>query len=1110
MKKAKIIWLILVTCILALGLASCKNADPDNSGNTPGTTSDDVIYSPSVSATLVLGEGLDGNYANAIGTAYYKLTGSDITIASYTSEPKAHEIIVGKTGREISEKAYRSLELMRTEDTIGYVIYSDGKSVAIAFDEAIYSVDIAFSEAMKHFVSKYMTEATLKLDSGPVGYEIFYPFEKQEKLDAEYEEIIWNYNSSYITQILGGDETVAVDIIKKLENLKGLYGFDFDIVKWLANLYDLDTGAFYYSNSARNYTGYLPDVVSTDKAFDIIETMLEKDGMKISDLLEEKAVIKLLTFTKGLQKEDGNFYHPQWEDGLIAATSDRKIADSTSALNILYRFGALPTYDVGDVKGEGVTAPVSSIMMPFTESRTKAVSLVLSANNTSDIYIPPHLSSEKRFESYLMELKISTRTANACKTIYADLAQYKAIDDYNEKNGVYYRLCDTLIGYMASVQKNNGLWSSGDADINAIANLIDIVKIYNALGIAIPRYQLIFNTISDFAVFSEGAENLTDIANTWSALAAVVENVRTYSAEYEKAYVDEAMANLYSEIGEALDGTQKALAEFIRSYHSFSLTIGGGDSTYLGMPSAEANTDEGNIIATAIAVTEIYPAIFKALDLKAVPLFSTSDRMMFADTLAGLGALIKMNAADNFKYDKFENYELGILSELSYEKYLGSDDTYFEIIKDTVTSTRENSNVLKWYAAAAKSFNQIVVERKGEAWLGANAGFFEGDIKLESILDKEVKINFNLRSSKDNHNIAYSLGVLLNPNGSPLTLSSADFKSTLDVSEGEWFKLRLEYTDSVYDYNYDGVADIIYRVYINGELAGEGYTPRNPDKIIVGTSIDDIAIQIATGSGACIYFDNLVVGQCKMIYDAPPPEDTDTITYEPGFITDMTKPVFDSSSSAAQISNTDVYGSVSRVLKFYSAMDSADELIISPTLENDSANAITFETDIKIDPAQDSATIYLEPRISSGAIPFRLVIKAGKNGTVTVSSIDIPETVIGKCGEWIHIKVEYMSPRIDYTGDGTDDLLYKIYVDDSKEAVATGYKPYTFGAYYTPLSIKNYVLTFENDSEVTVCLDNTRFWQEILVPDNEPESEDDGSGTLNGPDGDKTDMGGWT
>ncbi len=111
--------------------------------------------------------------------------------------------------------------------------------------------------------------------------------------------------SKKFTELFGGNKDAAAAIIDKLKTTKDKYDADFDVVKWIANLYDRDTGAFYYSNSARNYTGYLPDLISTDKALDIMDMILECEGMTVSDFLGDEEIDKLVSFTKSLQKEDG-------------------------------------------------------------------------------------------------------------------------------------------------------------------------------------------------------------------------------------------------------------------------------------------------------------------------------------------------------------------------------------------------------------------------------------------------------------------------------------------------------------------------------------------------------------------------------------------------------------------------------------------------------------------------------------------------------------------------------------------------------------------------------------------------------------------------------------
>ena len=82
-----------------------------------------------------------------------------------------------------------------------------------------------------------------------------------------------------------------------------------------------------------------------------------------------------------------------------------------------------------------------------------------------------------------------------------------------------------------------------------------------------------------------------------------------------------------------------------------------------------------------------------------------------------------------------------------------------------------------------------------------------------------------------------------------------------------------------------------------------------------------------------------------------------------------------------------------------------------------------------------------------------------------------------------------MNPRIDYDGDKVYDILYKVYVDGSDTAVATGYKPYTQGGYYDPFVLTTYKLTAPAATVADICLDNTRFWQVTLIPDEAPEEE---------------------
>ncbi len=202
---------------------------------------------------------------------------------------------------------------------------------------------------------------------------------------------------------------------------------------------------------------------------------------------------------------------------------------------------------------------------------------------------------------------------------------------------------------------------------------------------------------------------------------------------------------------------------------------------------------------------------------------------------------------------------------------------------------------------------------------------------------------------------------------------------------------------------------------------------------------------------------------------------------------------------------------VNKVLEMHTSEGSDDTLVITPTQLLENATGVTFQTDLMFNPTNDSATFYLEPLNGEGKQAFRLIVKAVKDGNVTVSVDGVTETVIGESGKWINLKVDYMNPLADYDGDRRLDILYKVYVGNSTEPVATYYKPYGVTSYYEPLEIAQYKITMPAESVADIIIDNTRFWQTELIPDKAPEFEYSEEGALGGGyTGDKFDGNGWS
>ena len=159
---------LLILAALALGLASCAtgrkpntqnqgntNADAENGSSSNAPSDDGYIFTETSDLTLVLPEGnLTEENFEKVFYAFSSLKMYNLTDGS--KAPAKHEIVFGRCDREISTKAYRLLDQQDRNEPkyTGYVIYSDGNSLAIAYDEERYGLTIAQDVAIDCFVNE--------------------------------------------------------------------------------------------------------------------------------------------------------------------------------------------------------------------------------------------------------------------------------------------------------------------------------------------------------------------------------------------------------------------------------------------------------------------------------------------------------------------------------------------------------------------------------------------------------------------------------------------------------------------------------------------------------------------------------------------------------------------------------------------------------------------------------------------------------------------------------------------------------------------------------------------------------------------------------------------
>ena len=145
----KIALLLLVACTLLSFVACNLFKKDDEGGNDNGGSStvdkDSYFWAEGVDFEVIFSAD-SSDMSPDVTDALYEATN---TFPSYKSDSQAegpHEIIIGKSSRDISVKAYQLLDReVESEEMAGYLIYSNGVSVAIAYS-TIDVIDAALDE----------------------------------------------------------------------------------------------------------------------------------------------------------------------------------------------------------------------------------------------------------------------------------------------------------------------------------------------------------------------------------------------------------------------------------------------------------------------------------------------------------------------------------------------------------------------------------------------------------------------------------------------------------------------------------------------------------------------------------------------------------------------------------------------------------------------------------------------------------------------------------------------------------------------------------------------------------------------------------------------------
>ena len=385
-----------------------------------------------------------------------------------------------------------------------------------------------------------------------------------------------------------GDATV--DELKKTYEL-----FDETLYIWVAGLWEPAIGGFYYSNSARDYEGFLPDIESTRQALGYIQGvgLCQGRGDSFITALSAKSREKLLNYAQSLQHEDdGYFYHPQWGKGV---TVSRRGRDLGWALSLIGEMGGKPNYPTPMDRAQDATAQST---------------------------LPEYLQSTAAWRAYLTTLDIAHRSYSVGNHIQSQVPQIKGAGDE------YVKIL--LDWYDNSQNPANGTWEE-QVNYASINGLMKVTLAYSAYAKKMPNADKAVESAITATLSDEVPTGVTSIFNPWVCIHQLLDNLRN-NGDADKA--DVLYAKILEQAPEMIRITREKLIPYKSADGSYSYNRGGFNSyRSQGAYVAVKGVSEGEINGNGLATNGTVRELFGALGVPRVPYYTAEDGDLFFELL---------------------------------------------------------------------------------------------------------------------------------------------------------------------------------------------------------------------------------------------------------------------------------------------------------------------------------------------------------------------------------------------------------------------------------------------------------------------------------------------
>lgn len=862
MKNFRKVLMVLMVALLSLSIFACNvdNTDDSNDNgqsNTPNTPDQSVIDVTDMQVVCNADLG-DKVYSELYSSLTNKM-GSVVLVVPDTMAAKGCEIVIGETNREISKKAY--LYLSRTNksnsEDVTYLIYSDGNSVAIAYEEDKYGLNASANFAVDYFIENLLsTFGDVKLEKGTVTSGSLDPVIYQDAIDEQLLDNAW----------LKLEAEAGKEVVEATKEYYSMYSDR--LISWLADLYDPETGAFYFCNSGRNTEGYLPDIEATFHVLSMIENsgMIDHLGRSFTNL-PDWFLEKMARWVKSLQDPNGYFYHPQWGKEITDTKPNRRGRDLNYGSAIMAAGGITHTYDTpngtkGDYTlndgtkvdqfGNPVAESTSALSHRLGISVAAAVSKVVP---TAEVY-SPQLKDAASFKAYLYSLDLRNNSYSVGNMLSNQVGEIKQRD--RELGGALVRILEAwLIEFQNPA---NGMWewrSESDptySDYDGVNGILKLLTLFNNLGIEYPNPVPAMESIVKSIYTEDSPPSVCQPYNAWYAMEDMFKNLRAHtknSAETEKL-ISSMVERLRADAVNLINHTANKVAIFIKEDTTSSFAPKESSATSQGMRVAVPHTNEGDTNATSINTFGTLNHMFKVLGWSKPSMFGKGDYYRFMYMIENQSPVIKhkMPAPDPLDFENDDVNSLPLAFDLSKCNSTGEKC----VVADPTGAKKGNVYKFETTPGGHDSLG-IICDNED---LTASCYIFQSDIYL-STAGQGYFTRFYIDES-------YFLGLIVDGDkihfidassqGNNRREQSLLFTANLE----EWFNLRIEY--------YAGDIDTVRaKIYLNGECVAvsdnfwdsKGYGV--PFSFYAKAKIEGF-----TGASFTYYLDNVLVNKTNDVY----------------------------------------------------------------------------------------------------------------------------------------------------------------------------------------------------------------------------------------------------